>query len=115
MPTSKSLCTLVTAALEDRKATEIRRLDVQALTDVTDYMIVASGRSSRQVTAIAEHVIERAKAGGNRPLGVAGLREGEWVLVDLCDVVVHVMLPEAREHYQLEKLWSGGEREAASR
>ena len=100
-----TLCRIATDALEERKAVDLRVLDVRALTDFTDFMIVASGRSTRQVAALAENVVEQAKAKGYRPMGVEGLREGEWVLVDLCDVVVHVMLPEVRDFYQLEKLW----------
>lgn len=107
---SEELARLVVAALEDRKASDIRAIDVRAMTDVTDFMIVTSGRSQRQVKALAENVIEKAKAQGQRPLGVEGEAQGEWILVDLCDVVMHVMLPEVREFYQLEKLWdrSGG-------
>jgi ribosome-associated protein len=108
---SKRLCQLVVDALEDLKATDIVQLDVRKLSDFTDYMVIANGRSSRQVAALAENVIMKAKAAGETPLGVEGLRGGEWVLVDLCDVVVHVMHPDVREFYQLEKLWGG--REAA--
>ena len=104
---AQALTHLVTDALEDRKAQRITVLDVHDLTDVTDVMVIASGRSTRQVKAAAEHVIERSKAAGCRPLGVEGLRDGEWVLVDLCDLVLHLMTPETRETYQLEKLWGG--------
>ena len=111
MPVSaETLTYLVTDALEDRKAQRIAVLDVHELTDVTDVMVIACGRSTRQVRATAEHVIERSKEAGCRPLGVEGLREGEWVLVDLSDVVLHVMTPETRETYQLEKLWGGANR-----
>ena len=111
MPVSaETLTHLVTDALEDRKAQRIAVLDVHELTDVTDVMVIACGRSTRQVRATAEHVIERSKEAGCRPLGVEGLREGEWVLVDLSDVVLHVMTPETRETYQLEKLWGGANR-----
>ena len=105
-----ALTHLVTDALTDRKAQGITVLDVHELTDVTDVMVIASGRSSRHVKATAEHVIARTKAAGCRPLGVEGLREGEWVLVDLADVVLHVMTPDTRETYQLEKLWGGAGR-----
>lgn len=104
---TQALTHLVTDALAVRKAQRITMLDVHELTDVTDVMVIASGRSSRHVRATAEHVIERTKAAGRRPLGVEGLREGEWVLVDLGDLVLHVMTPETRETYQLEKLWGG--------
>lgn len=106
---SKGLRDLALAALDALKAQDITVLDVHALTEMTDYMIVASGRSGRQVRAIAENVIAQAKHRNHQPLGVEGLRDGEWVLVDLCDVVVHVMLPETREFYQLEKLWAHAE------
>lgn len=106
---SKRLCQLAVDALEDLKADDIVELDVRKLSDFTDYMIIASGRSSRQVAALAEHVIMKAKQAGEGPLGIEGLNSGEWVLVDLCDVVVHVMQPAVREFYQLEKLWSSRE------
>ena len=109
-----ALTQLVIDALEDRKAQAITVLDVHELTDVTDMMVVACGRSTRQVRATAEHVIERSKKAGCRPLGVEGLRDGEWVLVDLCDIVLHVMTPETRETYQLEKLWGGAGRRQPS-
>lgn len=96
---------LVLAALEDMKAVDIRLLDVRGLTDVADTMIVCSGTSDRHVRAIAELVIERAKAAGRRPLGTEGKQDAEWVLVDLQDVLVHVMLPRVREFYALEELW----------
>jgi len=105
-----TLTHLVTDALVDRKAQRITMLEVHDLTDVTDVMVIASGRSSRHVKATAEHVIEQTKAAGCRPLGVEGLRDGEWVLVDLGDLVLHVMTPETRETYQLEKLWGGSGR-----
>ena len=104
---TQALTHLVTDALEDRKAQRITVLEVHDLTDVTDVMVIASGRSTRQVKAAAEHVIERSKTAGCRPLGVEGLRDGEWVLVDLSDLVLHLMTPETRETYQLEKLWGG--------
>jgi ribosome-associated protein len=106
---SKRLCQLAVDALEDLKAEAIVQLDVRKLSDFTDYMIIANGRSSRQVMALAENVVMKAKQAGEMPLGVEGLRGGEWVLVDLCDVVVHVMQPAVREFYQLEKLWSSRE------
>ncbi len=105
-PDGGELLRLVTADLEELKAGEVEVLDVRELTDVTDYMVVATGRTARHVRAITEKVVVSAKHRGAPPLGVEGERDGEWVLVDLCDVVVHVMQPETRELYQLEKLWS---------
>jgi len=110
---SNRLCQLAVDALEDLKAVDIVRIDVRTQSDFTDYMIIANGRSARQVSALAEHVVMKAKEAGEPPLGVEGLRGGEWVLVDLCDVVVHVMQPDVRAFYQLEKLW--GTRELGER
>jgi ribosome-associated protein len=87
------------------KATDVSVLDVRHLTTVTDLMIVASGRSDRHVRAIAEEVVVQCKKEGYRPIGVEGQKSGDWVLVDLGDVVVHVMQPRTREFYNLEKLW----------
>jgi len=101
----KSLGDVVAGALDDLKADNVHVLDVRHLTIVTDTMVVASGRSDRHVKAIAGAVVEQCKKAGYRPLGVEGERSGEWVLVDLADVVVHVMLPRVREFYNLEKLW----------
>jgi ribosome-associated protein len=95
----------VTAALEDMKAVNIKKLDVRGLTDIADTMMIASGTSVRHVRSIAENVVEKAKAAGFRPLGIEGAREAEWVLVDLQDILVHVMLPRVREFYSLERLW----------
>ena len=93
------------AALTDMKAVNIKVIDVRSLTDVADTMIIASGNSDRHVRAIADNVIAEVKGSGRRPLGVEGARDGEWVLVDLTDVLVHVMLPRVREFYALEQLW----------
>src|ERR1700680_2694332 len=99
---------VVTAALDDMKAVNVRVLDVRGLTDIVDTMVIASGNSDRHVRSIAERVVEKARAAGLRPLGTEGARDGEWVLVDLQDVLVHVMLPRVREFYGLEHLWAGG-------
>lgn len=96
----------VITALEDLKAQNIVVLDVKDTTSVTDYMIIASGTSSRQVAALARSVQDAVREQGFQPLGIEGLDAGEWVLVDLGDILVHVMQPEIREFYDLEKLWS---------
>ncbi|MBI2801374.1 MAG: ribosome silencing factor [Gammaproteobacteria bacterium] len=101
----KQLLTATTTALDDGKAVDIKVLDVRKLTSMADYMVVATGRSSRQVRALAEHVAEAARELKNRPLGMEGEEASEWILVDLGDVIVHVMQAETREFYQLEKLW----------
>ena len=104
-PARAALVKTVTAALADMKATNVKVMDVRQVTDVSDCMILASGNSDRHVKSIADRVVERAKAAGFRPIGVEGQRDGEWVLVDLNDVLVHVMLPRVREFYGLEELW----------
>ena len=92
-------------ALEDIKGLDIVSLDISDQTDISDYMVVASGATSRQVKALVNNVVVEAKKAGFEPLGVEGLEQGEWVLVDLGDIVVHVMQPHVREFYDLEKLW----------
>lgn len=96
---------LVMSALEDLKAENIVELDVRDKTDVTDYIIVASGNSNRHVKSIANNVVVSAKKAGHPPIGVEGEADGEWMLVDLADVVVHVMQPQIRDFYDLESLW----------
>ncbi len=108
---TKQLKDLVVAALEDMKAKDILVLDVRKLTTITDMMVIASGTSTRHVKALADNVVEQAKKAGCRPLSVEGEREAEWILVDLADVIVHVMLPATRDFYQLEKLWRMEERD----
>ncbi|HET8897396.1 MAG TPA: ribosome silencing factor [Rhodanobacteraceae bacterium] len=100
---------LVLAALEDMKAREIRELDVRGRSDFADLMVLASGTSSRHVRSIADEVVKQAKHAGLPPLGVEGEEDAEWVLVDLGDIVVHVMQPRAREFYGLERLWTVGD------
>ncbi|MCX7557011.1 ribosome silencing factor [Xanthomonadaceae bacterium JHOS43] len=94
-------------ALEHLKAIDIRDIDVRGKTGVTDYMVIASGTSTRHVKSIADEVQRRARRIGNPPIGVEGEREAEWVLVDLGDAIVHIMLPRMRDLYMLEKLWGG--------
>jgi ribosome-associated protein len=103
---SEELSNLAVEALEEIKGLDIVKLDVRNMTTVTDWMIVASGTSSRHVQALVDNVAEKAKAAGHRPSGVEGESGGEWVLLDLQDALVHVMLPKVREFYNLEKLWS---------
>jgi ribosome-associated protein len=99
----------VTAALDDMKAVNVKVIDVRGLTDIADTMVIASGNSDRHVRSIADNVARKAKEAGFRPLGTEGARDGEWVLVDLTDILVHVMLPRVREFYGLESLWDTGE------
>ncbi len=103
---AEQLKTLAVQALEDVKAINVAEFDVRGMTAVTDFMIVASGTSDRHVKSLANAVVVACKKAGVKPLGIEGEREGEWVLVDLGDVVVHVMQPRIREFYALEKLWS---------
>jgi ribosome-associated protein len=103
---SEELSDLVADALEEIKGLDIIKLNVRDMTSVTDWMIVASGTSSRHVQALVDNVAEKAKAAGHRPIGIEGESGGEWVLLDLQDALVHVMLPKVREFYNLEKLWS---------
>jgi len=111
-----SVLKVVEKALDEMKAVNIKVLDVHKLTDIADTMIIATGNSDRHVRSIADRVVEYAKKAGFRPMGVEGERDGEWVLVDLQDVVVHIMLPRVREFYRLENLWdvSAARREAAA-
>ena len=96
---------LAVSAIEDVKGLDIKVLDVQSLTAITDHMVVCTGTSNRHVRSIAENVIVKAKERGHVPRGVEGMNSGEWVLVDLVGLVVHVMQAQARLFYQLEKLW----------
>lgn len=106
--TAPDLAAQMRVALDDGKALDIRTLDVRNLTVITDYMLIASGRSSRQVKALTNRVRDKARAEGVDILGIEGERQGDWVLVDLGDVVIHIMQPDARDFYQLEKLWEEG-------
>jgi ribosome-associated protein len=100
-----SLKNVVLDALADMKAIEIKVLDVRGLTDIADYMVIASGTSDRHVRSVAQRVVDRTKEAGFRPHGVEGQQDADWVLIDLNEMIVHVMLPRVREFYGLEKLW----------
>lgn len=103
---AEQLRDLVIEALDDLKAVNTVTLDVTGLTDVMDYLVIASGTSNRHVKSLADNVCVEAKKQGQRALGVEGEDAGEWVLVDFGDVVVHVMLPATRDFYDLERLWT---------
>ena len=101
-----SLKTVVIDALADMKALEVKVLDVRGLTDIADFMVIASGTSDRHVRSVAQRVVEKTKEAGFRPHGVEGQQDSDWVLIDLSEMIVHVMLPRVREFYGLEKLWA---------
>ena len=102
----QTMKSLVIDALEDMKAKDIVCLDVKPLTSVADFLVVASGTSNRHVKAIADNVRDKMKQRDIKPLGIEGEDAAEWVLVDLGDIIVHIMLPDTRRFYDLEKLWS---------
>lgn len=100
-----ALKSTVIDALADMKALDVKFLDVRGLTDIADFMVIASGTSDRHVRSVAQRVVEKAKEAGFRPHGVEGQQDADWVLIDLNEMIVHVMLPRVREFYGLEKLW----------
>lgn len=110
---AEQLRELVVEALDDMKAVNTVTMDVSGLTDVMDYLVIASGTSNRHVKSLADNVCMEAKKQGQRALGVEGEDAGEWVLVDFGDVVVHVMLPATRDLYDLERLWAEHTRPSA--
>jgi len=105
---TEELKTVVVEALEDLKADNICVIDVKDKTSVTDYMVIASGTSNRHVKSLAENLLSDIKERGGRPVGIEGADASDWVLVDLGDVVVHVMLPATRTFYDLESFWRDG-------
>jgi ribosome-associated protein len=105
-PASPGVLGVILEALEDAKAVDICQLDVRKLTDITDFMVIASGTSHRHVHAMAEQVREAARQQQLRLIGIEGEAENDWILIDYADVVVHVMMPQMREFYSLERLWN---------
>lgn len=105
---------VVLGALDNLKAKDVQEIDVRGKSSVADLFVIASGTSSRHVKSLADEVVKKAKQAGQPPIGVEGQREAEWVLVDLGDVIVHVMLPRTREFYGLERLWTVGDAEYAA-
>lgn len=110
---NEELVKVAVAALEDMKGQDITTIDVRGKTSVTDFMVIASGTSSRHVKSMANEVLEKVKEQGVRPIGSEGLDGGEWALLDLGDVVVHVMQVATRQFYDLERLWQGAEQSRA--
>jgi ribosome-associated protein len=105
-PSAQAMLQQVHAAVDNLKAKDVVEIDVRGKTSVCDYIVIASGTSTRHVKSIADEVVKQVKQLGVMPLGVEGEREAEWVLVDLGDIVLHVMLPRVREFYALERLWT---------
>lgn len=103
---NKDLQTDLISLLEDHKAKNITVLDVSKITDITDVMIICTGNSNRHVKTLAHYILSAAKAKGMTLYGIEGEKEGEWVLIDLVDAIIHIMLSQEREFYNLEKLWS---------
>ena len=102
---SEELLELAQTSLEDLKARDIRVFDVRDMTSVTDYFLLASGTSDRHVRSLSDKLVQNVKQAGHSPLGIEGQDAGEWILIDLNDVIVHVMQPRTREFYKLEDLW----------
>ncbi|THG79423.1 ribosome silencing factor [Pseudomonas sp. A-1] len=110
---AEQLVQVVIAALEELKGQDILTIDVREKTSITDFMVIATGSSSRHVKSLAETVLEKTKEQGVRPIGSEGLESGEWGLIDLGNVVVHVMQAATRQFYDLERLWQGAEQSRA--
>jgi ribosome-associated protein len=107
--TSKEKALLLAATAHDKKALDVRVLDVRTVASFTDFFVIASGTSDRHVGAVADAILERARTLGERPIGVEGQELARWVLVDLGDVILHVFQEEARAYYDLERLWGEAE------
>jgi ribosome-associated protein len=111
---SEEVVKLATAALEDVKGTDILSIDVRKKTSIADYMLIATGTSNRQLNAMVDKVREKVKENGLQPLSEEGKGDSDWVLLDLGDVIVHVMTAAARQFYDLERLWQGAEQSRAA-
>jgi len=109
-PSAKETLRTVLARLDDMKAEDSITIDLTGKSSIADFMVVASGRSQRHVASIAEHVVKDLEKSGVSRVRVEGLRQGDWVLIDAGDVIVHVFRPDVRAHYNLEKMWSAGRR-----
>ena len=105
-PAATGVLRLILDALDEAKAEDIRQLDVRKLTDITDFMVIASGTSHRHVHSMADRVREAALQQRLYPIGIEGDAENDWILMDYADVVVHLMMPKVREFYSLERLWN---------
>lgn len=105
-PTAEALRDLIVQSLDDDKGEDIVSIDLAGKTPIADYMIVASGRSHRHVSALADHLIRKLKEGGLGTARVEGLAQGDWVLIDGGDVIIHLFRPEVRSFYKLEKMWA---------
>ena len=103
---SRKTLDLIMLELEEAKANDVSQLDVRALTDITDFMVIASGTSHRHVHAMADRIREAARRQSLRPIGIEGDSENDWILIDFSDVVVHLMIPKVRQFYGLEQLWN---------
>ena len=105
MTESNNLLQVVLSSLDDDKAQDIISIPLSGKSSIADYMVIASGSSSRQLMAMADHLERKLKDRGSRPLGAEGAQSGDWILIDAGDVIVHLFRPEVREFYQLEKMW----------
>jgi len=106
-PTAEALLAVVTSSLDDDKAMDVTVIDLEGKTSITDYLVIASGTSQRQIGAMAEHLLQKVKSQGVTSVAVEGATQCDWVLIDVGDVVVHLFRPEVRSFYALERLWGG--------
>ncbi len=113
-PSSEELLERILSSLDDDKAEDVVRIDLRGKSEIADYMVICSGRSSRQVQSIAEKLTDRLKQDFGRLSKVEGKEQGDWVLIDTGDVIVHVFRPEVRAFYQLEKMWMSPEQAVAA-